>query len=372
MAAAPLIFEKAQVLCYRTFDIADEIDLEKARRVLTQDTRRLKLSRANSQYIELPNPPLAYELGRRALALRGGPVTVDATVRLFDHGAASIILRVPVPAGTTLEQLIPIADELYDSVALEELAGELIEGVRKTIAPAVQDPHRWEQNESYTVILAERIQGEPTVDELFARADLARLLLGELDTNALSPRESDAVTQSRFSYTDHDLVVVDWNSAFVYEPSGSLDIPDLLEIANAQLLEFRYYDAQLDVHIGRIHDQVRMTRGRWATLFRSPYRALAHETLATLVELNEFIERVENSLKIIGDFYLAKVYEAAVKRMRIPAWQASVTRKQQLLAQTYALLKGEVDTARSLTLEATVVMLIVLELLFAFLRISEH
>ncbi|RKH47108.1 hypothetical protein D7V93_34240, partial [Corallococcus llansteffanensis] len=42
------------------------------------------------------NPPVAYELGRKPLALRGGPVTVDATARLFDHGAASIILRVPV------------------------------------------------------------------------------------------------------------------------------------------------------------------------------------------------------------------------------------------------------------------------------------
>jgi hypothetical protein len=371
-AEAHLIFEKAHVLCYRTFDIADEIDLEKARRLLAQDARRLKLSRENSQYIELPNPPVAFELGRRALALRQGPVTVDATARLFDHGAASIILRVPVAPGTTLERLTALADELYDSVALEEVASELIEGVRKTIAAAAQDPHRWEQNESYTVIFAERIEGNPTADELVARADLARLLLGETGSKALSARESEAVTQYRFSYTEHDLAVIDWNSAFVYEPSGSLDIPDLLEIANAQLLEFRYYDAQLDGHIARIHDEVQVRRRGWTTLFRSPYRALAHRTLATLVELNEFIERVENSLKIIGDFYLAKVYEAAVRRMRIPSWQSSVTRKQQLLTQTYELLKGEVDTDRSLTLETTIVLLIVMEIAFAFLRVFEH
>jgi hypothetical protein len=53
--------------------------------------------------------------------------------------------------------------------------------------------------------------------------------------------------------------------------------------------------------------------------------------------------------------------------MRIPAWQASVTRKQQMLANVYQLLKGEVDTDRSLTLEATIVMLIVGELLLAFM-----
>ncbi|PTL79627.1 hypothetical protein [Vitiosangium sp. GDMCC 1.1324] len=371
MADASLIIERAQVLCYRTFDIAEEIDLEHARRVVSSDTRRLKLGRENSQYLQLPNPPLAFELGRRALALRHGPVTVDVTARLFDHGAASIILRVPVPPGTTLEALTSLADELYDSAALEELALELIESVRKMIAPAVQGPHLWNQNESYTVLFVERIEGNPTADELMARADLARVLLGEVDSKPLSPREREAVTQARFSYTVDDLVVIDWNSAFVYEPSGSSDIPDLLEVANAQLLEFRYYDELLDAHIARIHDEVQARRHNFVALFRSPYRALARETLATLVNLNEFIERVENSLKIIGDFYLAKVYEAAVKRMRIPSWQGSVTRKQQLLAQTYGLLKGEVDTDRSHTLELTVVMLIVLEIVFAVVRAFE-
>jgi hypothetical protein len=371
MAAAGLIFEKAHVLCYRTFDIAEEINLEQARRVISADVRRLKLGRENSQYLQLPNPPLAFELGRRPFALRQGPVTVDVTARLFDHGAASIILRVPVTPGTTFEGLTALADELYDSVALEELAVELIESVRKMIAPAVQGEHLWDQNESYTVLFVERIEGNPTADEVMARADLARVLLGEVDARPLSSREREAVTQSRFSYTVDDLVVIDWNSAFVYEPSGSSDIPDLLEVANAQLLEFRYYDDQLDSHIARIHDRVQARRHGWWALFRSPYRALARETLSTLVDLNEFIERVENSLKIIGDFYLAKVYEAAVKRMRIPAWQGSVTRKQQLLAQTYGLLKGEVDTDRSHTLELTVVLLIVMEILFAVLRVFE-
>lgn len=369
MAAAPLVFEKAHVLCYRTFDIAEEINLELARRVVSADARRLKLGRENSQYLQLPDPPLAFELGRRALALRGGPVTVDVTARLFDHGAASIILRVPVTPGTGLEALTALADELYDSVALEELALELIESVRQTLAPAVLRPHLWEQNESYTVLFVERVEGRPSAEELLTRADLARVLLGEVDSRPLSAREKEAVTQARFSYTVDDLVVVDWNSAFVYEPSGSNDIPDLLEIANAQLLEFRYYDSLLDAHIARIHDEVQARRQGWRGLVRSPYRALARETLGTLVDLNEFVERVENSLKIIGDFYLAKVYEAAIKRMRIPAWQASVTRKQQLLTQTYSLLKGEVDTARSLTLELTIALLIILEVLFAILQV---
>jgi hypothetical protein len=40
--------------------------------------------------------------------------------------------------------------------------------------------------------------------------------------------------------------VIDWNAAVVIEPDGSRDIPDILELASAQLLEFRYYDDLVD------------------------------------------------------------------------------------------------------------------------------
>src|SRR5688572_14293998 len=130
-AAAPLVFEKAQVLCYRMFDVAEEIDLERARQLVSEDARRMKLAREGSQYLELPNPPLAVDVGRRSLPLRGGEVPVEVTARVFDHGALSVHLRVPVPPGTTLEALIPVADDLYDTAAVEKLCVEVAEGLRK-------------------------------------------------------------------------------------------------------------------------------------------------------------------------------------------------------------------------------------------------
>ena len=203
--------------------------------------------------------------------------------------------------------------------------------------------------------------------------DLARLLLGERDDTVLSPQERAEVLQTSFSYTANDLAVIDWNGAFVYEPSGSTDIPDVLEIVNAQLLELRYYDDLLDRSIKGVYEGGLQSHGRGPALLRilrSPYRRMARRVLATLLEMSEFIERVENSLKIIGDFYLARVYEGAVRRLRIRQWQSAVTRKQQMLNQVYALLKGEVDIDRSLMLETMVVVLIVLEMLLALVRIG--
>jgi hypothetical protein len=88
-----------------------------------------------------------------------------------------------------------------------------------------------------------------------------------------------------------------------------------------------------------------------------------------LLELSEFIERSEDSLRVIGDFYVAKIYEAAVQQLRVQNWQASVTRKQQMLANTYQLLKGETDTDRALVLELLIVILIVAEIMLALLKV---
>src|SRR5260370_17862304 len=93
--SSPLVFRKASIFCYRIFDIADEIELERAEKILSADARRLRLSREGSQYLELPNPPLAIELGKKNLSLRAGPCAVDAVARVFDHGGSSVILKVP-------------------------------------------------------------------------------------------------------------------------------------------------------------------------------------------------------------------------------------------------------------------------------------
>lgn len=363
----PVTLRKAHALCYRLFDVADEIDLAHAERLIAQGSQRLRFDRENSQYLQLPNPPLTVVLGTQSLPLKTGTVVAQARARVFDHGALSIIFRVDVPPGTTAEGLVAIADELYDTPTIEAAALIWVRQLREQLAPALEDSHLWSQNESYTVFFVEEVDGRLKADDLLARADLARILLGEQGTRPLSAYEREEVTRHRFSYTDDDLAVVDWNSAFVYEPSGSPDIPDLLEVVNAQLLELRYYDELLDAQLKSTYDEIQKKKRSWASFFRSPYRLLARRVSATLFELSEFTERVENSLKIVGDFYLANVYEAGVKRLRIRSWQASVTRKQQMLAQVYGLLKGEVDTDRALTLELTIVILIVSEMLIALI-----
>ncbi len=359
----------ACALCYRFFDVADSINLEKCRTLVTT-TRPLALTREGSEFIRLSNPPLALELGSRRLTLKTGEHPVEVGARIFDHGAIAIVVQVPIAAGTTIEALVPIADDLYDAEGVQALAmGEVLK-LQMQLTSAFEAPHLWSQHEEYTVLFAREIEGDPTAEQLLEDPNLARLLLGEVKEKRLSTQEVKEVLDNHFSYTARDLAIVEWNAMFLYEPTGSDDIVDLLEIANAQLLELRYYDDVLDKELGRLYETI--DRKKHGSILFSPYKRLLRELMLNLIELSEFIERVENSLKIVGDVYLARVYESSVAQLRIREWGTQVARKHKLLQQTYDLLKGEVNTDRALTLEIMVVLLILLEIVVALTGITGH
>ena len=138
------------VLCYRLYDIAEAIDLDHARVTLQQASTRMKLRREGSEYLQLPNPPLGVDMGTRPL---DGQV-VEVQARLFEQGAISVMAKVPLPAGSTLDALVPFADQLYDNQALDGLGRAVVDELREALKAAVKDPHLWPQSESYTVIYA--------------------------------------------------------------------------------------------------------------------------------------------------------------------------------------------------------------------------
>jgi len=366
----PLRVRDGVLRIYRLFDVADSIDLARAEAVVQAPAARLKLLRVHSSAaLQIPHPPLHLALGRREVRLPSGPREVQAHLHLFEYGVAGVVYELPIPPGAALEELLPLSEELVvkptpelDAAARRE-AAELC----RALAGALEKPHDWEGLETYTVFLVRAFEGPATAREVLERAPLARLLLGETSPVALSAQETADVIKHHFSYLEDDLAVVDWNSAFVYQPSGAADVPDLLEFATAHLLELRYYDALLDRELHDIYDEMAAARGL-APLFTGRYGRLQRRTAALLLEMSEMIERLENGVKIVGDFYLARLYQAAVGRFRLPAWQGDVLRKQRLLADVHRMLKDAADVRRADLFEVTIILLIAWEVLWALLR----
>ncbi len=148
--------------------------------------------------------------------------------------------------------------------------------------------------------------GEPGACRLApgaARADSPPL---RRKPSSLGRRKKDLL-RYRGSYFEDDLVVLTWDRAFVCEPRGDSDVVEVLEMANAQLLEFRYYDELLDDELPRMYDLVEETQRATSILSARKFSQLARKLYTLVAEVTELTERVDNALQVTEDVYLARV-----------------------------------------------------------------
>ncbi len=354
--------DSGRLLAYRVFDAGDTIDLDHVERIAA-DARRLVLGGPLVEGILITTRPVEVDLGEHTVELPsvGKKLRGPVTAHLFDFGVVTFLYEFSIDDGTTLASLTPLCDALYDSTELDAHAVALLAQLEERFKPAIDHQHPPIEPESFTVIFAKGLRGA-TVAELAHAEVTAKLLLGETSEKPLSDAVREDILKNAFSYLADDLVIVDWNSALVIEPSGSVVVPHILELATSQLLEFRFYDALLDRELANVYTKVERRRQR---IIRSPYAKLTRQMLSRFMELTEFTERVDNAIKSVGDVYLARVYSAALRRFRVPEWRESVESKLALVSRAYELLKADVESTRSQLLEIIVVVLIVAELVTA-------
>ena len=147
----------------------------------------------------------------------------------------------------------------------------------------------------------------------------------------------------------------------------STDVQYVLEFANAQLLELRWYDAVLDTEVPAIQTRFRQARQGFHLLGRR-YSRLLESLQQRVADSVEMIERVENSLKVTDDVYLARVYAGALEEFRERTWRSGIERKIAIIRGTYDMLNAESLARRSEWLEIIIVLLIMFELGLALLR----
>lgn len=352
---------KGSILAYRVLDVGELVAIEAAEE-LVPSARRVIIGGPPVEGAVIAVRPLEFAMPERELVVPGipGPLRARVTARIFEFGAISILFEIPIEPGTELSALTPVCAALYESPVLDAHGLACRQEIIQKLGPTITSPHDWKEIESYTIIFIEELAGA-VAESLVHSEAAAKLLLGEQSAKPLSVALRDDILRNAFSYLADDLVLIDWNSAVVVEPSRSRVVPHVLELATCQLLEFRYYDGLLDRQLNRVYGEV----DRAPRILRSPFGARSRLVLRRFMELTEFTEAVDNAIKFVGDFYLARVYLAAIRRFRVPEWRESVEAKLGLVGRTYELLKGEVEVSRMQILELIVVILIFVEILAA-------
>ena len=146
-------------------------------------------------------------------------------------------------------------------------------------------------------------------------------------------------------------------------PDGAAPAIQLLEYANAQLLEFRHYDEILTRVLDRVYKMVEHRRGMFR---RSTMARQAEQLNAMRLEVTELTERMDNSIKFLSDMFYARAYRMAALRIGVADYRTLVERKLRIAGDLYQFMMNQFYQARSFLLEAMVVAILVIELIHLF------
>jgi hypothetical protein len=247
-----------------------------------------------------------------------------------------------------------------------EIWTDLLDRVRKGVGDALVRPTPSPLEEDYLIGVVSEFNEKIVAETLVGRLALVPLLSGE--QRSLSEGARRDLLRHRYSYYTNDLVVLTRDRAFVYEPRGDSDVIDVIEVANAQLLEMRYYDERLDAELPRMYDLVEATRRRWALPGARRFADLARRLYTMVAEVTELTEKVDNALQVTEDVYLARIYAAALKLFRVPTVSAAVDRKLSIIRDTYTALYDEAYATRSEVLEVIITVMIAVEIVLAIVH----
>lgn len=356
---------QGQVVAMFAFDVGYEVSLERLSAMMaTTPIQPLSRKKQTPTYLQYTKPPQILHLGL-ATGHFASPGSIQATV--FDFGAVSISYRWNLTAteAVSLDELPQLSHDLY-GLNLEAHAKEQVEALMLKIEGAIVRPRLAELMEDYYLFIVEKLNEPLTAEELIAKhhAELAQTL--RFEKQKLSPMQQDEALAQRISYYEHDVTLVDWNAAVIYDPDYE-DTANVLELLNVELLEARYIDRQLDKRIAEYGSLVRK-RIEWPIPLRTPYRKAVEDLAELKLEYALLAERVENALKLVGDLFLARLHSAAAKRFYLQEWETTISRKLEIISDFYDLTNDRLHTAQSQALEVIIVVLILVELILPFIR----
>lgn len=370
MSAPPLATSTIQKgLCYAIFayDAARSIDLTAAARRSHEESERPTIAhkRRTPSYFEYQPPPLRLSQGAQPIVFGRFATRAGADLTIYDFGAVSVAYTVPIEG--PFQDLLSLSEELYDNESLLADSRLRVEELLQRIGDAAAQRHSSPVVEDYVIFHVEGLKEEAWDAELFCSEharQIAQILRAE--RQALSDQEVEDALSARVSYGLEDVTIVDWNAALLIDREGE-DVRGVLEFANVELLEMRYLDQKLD----RALDQAYVTFSRrswsWARAFAS-----SGADLRSLTELQvdnaALFEGVNNTLKLLGDQYLARVYRTVNRRFHLDEWDSSILRKLQTLESIYEKISGQATNQRMEVLEWVIIFLIAFSILLEFVH----
>jgi hypothetical protein len=351
------------VTAFYLFDVAESIDLVELRARLGTgaEAARFQPKPVTPDYVQYHQPPLMADGEAFGFGELDG---FRARFKFFDYGVVSIALTRPF-AGTWVD-LIALSQRLVEREPLATRAEQACHAAVDRLREAMTDVRSDFLSEDYLVFAVNELE-RPMSDETLLEAhgeEIALLVRGE--RQALSRQEQSEILRHRLSYLADDLVIPTWSAAFVYDTeAGARAALEIFELANSQLLQYRYYDHLLDQALERIYAELQ--RPRWYDAMGGRrYTRAAKQLHSLFIDVNELTDKTENALKMMGDIYAARLFNLVAARLGLDRWRQNVNEKLKTLDDIYRFAVEQTGMSRGNLLELTIILILLLELALVF------
>jgi hypothetical protein len=361
---------QGEVVYIYAYDVAYDIKNEPVEKILTQPTKDYLVgpSKRIPKQMFFYRPRVAEFAPEKRILRTGQTLQIRKSVKIFGVGAMTTQVRVPFEVDR-LEDLVGFHDLKFANGGLEEEVSRFAESILKDIEPyCVRPVPALMPAEAYTVFCLERLpcaEGQVVRAEDWLTANrrcVAALLMQEENPEALSEQEVSESTELYLSYYGDDLVVVDWDSAIVVGQQDALDdVLHIMELANVQLVELAAYDRVLDEALQLAYSDVNKEK------FRSG-RPVLPNLRELRIDLARLSDELSNITKFFGDWHLAKTHRNLADRFHLGDWQRIIVEKTRTLDGLYQILLQNRFNAWMFLLEATIVLLFIIDLILLLVK----
>jgi hypothetical protein len=347
------------------FDLGYEIDLEKTavRLGVARSAEAFRHKRGAPEEPGESRRPLRFT--RPTAPLELGPVssTSELEIAIYPFGGVSLCYTLPLEL--ELERLVELSVLLYDNAELQRAGRAEAQGMLEALGDAVREPHLAQAVEDYVIYRLEPFPASIRELEGAERELLARILRAE--AGALSQHEIENALDGRIAYAPDELVLVDWFGALLV----GADMEDerrVLELTTVELVELRFLDGRLEHRLDEAYGLLARSRKPFFGL--SP-RSNEVERLARFQADSAILhENFDNALKLLGDDYLARLYEVASDRFHFAAWDTAIERKLATLESIYSKISDLAARRRAELLEWIIIALFVVDIVLVFLQVN--
>jgi hypothetical protein len=361
----PLQIKNGTCFAVFVYDIGTAIKLDEADQqiIATKERGRIKRKRPAPQYFDYYPPPLRVTQEFEPLSIGTWQTNRNVDVVLYDFGAVSVTYQIPLDGN--FSSLLQLSETLYENAEFLAESRDRIEHLFGTIRGSVEKAEISPFVEDFSIFHIEQFYPSCQANELLNThaQELAQIL--RCEDEQLSDEEVHDATSCRISFGTDDVTVIDWNGAMMVGQEME-DVRGVLEFANVELLERRYLDQQLDHALDEAYEV--LTKRSFA---RSWWPGSFHSDLTRIAQLQVdsafLFERVTNTLKLLGDQYLARVYRQTSQRFHLKGWDESILRKLDTIDSIYGKVADQTGNRRMEVLEWIIIILIAISIILPFI-----